>query len=158
MNRNFNAINLLLQKKGVLSAALLRLTLTPYGIASHIMGVTSIRTVDYFVGTCAYGMVLIMQVFLGCSIYSVGTTNFKEGMSKQSTAKSVIFLIEVALTVVITIGMAYYAKNMIQGHLSEYRAQNESQSSERSIRSSPPSNDSEETIDDLPSYAINGPR
>lgn len=60
LNRNFNATDDLLQKQGALATALLRLTLSPFGITSHILGVTSIAPLDYLLGTCAYSVVLVM--------------------------------------------------------------------------------------------------
>ena len=71
MNKNFSVINELLREQGLVIVALTRLTFAPFGILSHVMGVTTISKWDYFLGNCSYVVNAMMQVFIGCSLYAL---------------------------------------------------------------------------------------
>ena len=71
LTNNFNVINDLLVNQGIKIVALLRLTFAPYGISSYILGVTQISLIDFVIGTLAYTFNCSMQIFIGCSLYSM---------------------------------------------------------------------------------------
>ena len=50
----FKAINELLVNQGVVFMALTRLTFSPYGIVSHVLGVTNIEPMHYMMGCSSY--------------------------------------------------------------------------------------------------------
>ena len=68
---NFKAIDSLLQTEGITVVALLRLTFAPFGISNYILGVTSLSLTHFLVGTSSYAVNCALQVFIGCSFYSI---------------------------------------------------------------------------------------
>lgn len=71
VQRNFTAIDEVLLASGITMVALLRLTFAPFAVCCYILGVTSIGLVDYLIGTLSYGLNEAMQVFIGCSLYTM---------------------------------------------------------------------------------------
>ena len=62
--------------------ALLRLTFAPFSASCYILGVTSIGLFDYLIGTLSYGLNEAMQVFIGCSLYTMQKSGASEGDNK----------------------------------------------------------------------------
>ena len=54
VKRNFLIIDQLLIQEGVTLVALLRLTFAPFGITNYVLGVTSISSCSFFLGTLSY--------------------------------------------------------------------------------------------------------
>ena len=71
IHRHWKAIDELVIEQGILVTALLRVTFSPYGISSYVMGVTSINPVHYAIGGSSYIINVLMQVLIGCSLYNV---------------------------------------------------------------------------------------
>ena len=51
--------------------ALLRLSFTPFSFCSYLMGVTSIKPKDFFIGNLSYFVYVSLHVFIGCSFYNI---------------------------------------------------------------------------------------
>ena len=71
MAQNFNAIDELLINQGVTIVSLLRLTFAPFGVVNYVLGCTSISLFSFMTGTCIYSFNCSMQIFIGCSFFSV---------------------------------------------------------------------------------------
>jgi uncharacterized membrane protein YdjX (TVP38/TMEM64 family) len=56
---------------GITMVALLRLTFAPFSVCCYVLGVTSIGLIDFLIGTLSYGLNEAMQVFIGCSLYTM---------------------------------------------------------------------------------------
>lgn len=114
LNKNFKAINMLLEDNGVLIISLLRMMFTPFSILSHVLGVTNLTVTQFCLGNLAYSLILAGQIFIGASFQSMSVKDFSlSSLNSDSKAKSTIFLVEFILTIVITLGMSYYAKKLI---------------------------------------------
>jgi uncharacterized membrane protein YdjX (TVP38/TMEM64 family) len=96
---------------GITMVALLRLTFAPFAASCYILGVTSIGLIDYLIGTLSYGLNEAMQVFIGCSLY---TMQKDQGAHESNNQTQVIILVvEIVLTVAITLIMAFYANKLV---------------------------------------------
>lgn len=120
LNKNFRAINGLLEENGVLVISLLRVMFTPFSLLSHVFGVTSISVYQFCLGNLSYSIICLAQVFIGASFYKLSTNDFGLAMKKESKFKKIMFVIELILTLVITLGMSWKAKTLIQKKLDEY--------------------------------------
>jgi uncharacterized membrane protein YdjX (TVP38/TMEM64 family) len=113
-----------LETDGKLIVALLRMTFAPFGITSYILGVSSISIFDYSVGNLSYIFMTCSQCFLGCSLFTAvneisdptvqKSTRFTEKYMKQIT-----FIVEIVMTLIITIVIGYISKNILQKKLIE---------------------------------------
>lgn len=54
---------------GILLVALLRLMFIPFGLVSYLLGVTSVAFWDYFIGTLAVIIKIMLIVLVGCTIW-----------------------------------------------------------------------------------------
>jgi uncharacterized membrane protein YdjX (TVP38/TMEM64 family) len=71
MAQNFNAIDELLINQGITIVSLIRLTFAPFGVVNYVLGCTSISLFSFMGGTCMYTFNCGMQIFIGCSFYSI---------------------------------------------------------------------------------------
>lgn len=110
-SRNFNTLNDILNTEGAKMVALMRLTFTPFGMTSYALGVTSIPLSDFMLGTSAYFFNFPMQVFIGCRLQG-----FTSG--DQSLENSVL-LIEILITVIVSVILGYYAKHVVEAKISK---------------------------------------
>ena len=102
------AINELLISQGTLTVGLTRLTFAPFGLTSYLFGVTSINLCQFLLGTCSYSVNILMQAFIGCSLFAMQQNH--EADNQQSKTEYLIFVIELSITVCVTAVMGYYAK------------------------------------------------
>lgn len=96
--------------------ALLRLTFAPYAICAYILGVTELGLFDFIIGSLSYGLNEAMQVLIGCSLYSVQ----KGGDANQDNTQIVVLVVEVSLTLIVSVFMGYYANTMVSEKLLEH--------------------------------------
>lgn len=126
LDKNFAIINDLLREQGLVIVALTRLTFVPFGILSHVMGVTDISKWDYFLGNLSYLVNAMMQVFIGCSLYALNSGNLTNLSDLHNTESShlqqSVFLFEIGVSVVITMTMAYFAKKIVSERLQALEA------------------------------------
>lgn len=124
--RNFKAIDALLASEGITVVALLRLTFAPFGISNYILGVTSISVTDYLIGTCSYILNCSLQVFIGCSFYSIQNPsvqpNEEPKNAEQKKLQNTILIVEIFFTMLITTVMGLYAKQLVQRKMDELSA------------------------------------
>lgn len=103
--------------------ALLRLTFAPFGISNYILGVTSISLTDYMLGTCSYALNCGLQIFIGCSFYSIQNPTMRpdEGpkSAEQKRLQNSILIIEIIFSLLVTFAMGYYAKQLVQRKMDE---------------------------------------
>ena len=71
MAKNFKAIDELLITQGITIVSLIRLTFAPFGVVNYVLGCTNISLFSFMMGTCFYIFNCSMQVFIGCSFYSI---------------------------------------------------------------------------------------
>ena len=98
--------------------ALLRLAFVPFAGSSYIMGVTSIKTRDYVIGGCSYILNVVMQVFIGSSLYNVSSD--KPDHEEKHQTQKVMFIVELVITIIVSIIMGLYAKRIARKKLEEY--------------------------------------
>lgn len=134
MRKNFRAIDELLKEEGIVVVALCRLTFLPFGLFNYVMGVTSIEVWDFVLGTLCYGFNFSMQVFIGCSFYSIQQTTHMVGGSVDDAmsglsqsekdasqrTQNIVLIVEIVLSIIITIVMGTHAKNMVQAKLESF--------------------------------------
>ena len=124
LNPRFKIIDELLMEQGMVFMALVRLTFSPYGITSHVLGVTSIHPVHYILGCSTYIVNAVLQTFIGCSLYNVSKQSDSSSTNmdgdEDSSLETTVFLIELVLTCIITFFVGMYAKKVIQGKLSRF--------------------------------------
>ena len=118
LNNNFNMIDAILETEGVKVIALLRLTFAPFGVTSYILGVSSISVKSYMMGNSSYIINCCSQCFIGCSLFTA-TTNVDV---KANDYTHLTFIVEILLTVIITIFIGYIAKNILENKLREQEA------------------------------------
>ena len=109
--------------QGITIVALLRLTFAPYAICAYILGVTSVGLFDFIIGSLSYALNEAMQVLIGCSLYSVQ----KGGDANQDNTQIVVLVVEISLTLIVSIFMGYYANGMVPEKLQEFDRQSKMQ-------------------------------
>jgi uncharacterized membrane protein YdjX (TVP38/TMEM64 family) len=118
--------------EGITVVALLRLTFAPFGITNYILGVTSISVTDFLLGTLSYVLNCGLQVFIGCSFYSIQNPtllpNEEPKSADQKKLQNTILIVEIFFTMLITTVMGLYAKQLVQRKMDEL-SQSESQDS-----------------------------
>ena len=92
----------------------MRLTFAPFGVTSYVFGVTSITLKDYMLGNLSYVFNCCSQCFIGCSIYHAANST-----PAHVDSTKVTFIIEIALTIVVTIIIGIIAKNILETKLKE---------------------------------------
>lgn len=101
--KNFKALDMILKEDGIKSMLLFRLAFSPITISSYAIGITSIKTWHYFIGSFSYVFRIGIAVYVGCRLYV-------KGNKKETTADQVIFVIEMSITVLFTILIGVCAK------------------------------------------------
>jgi NhaP-type Na+/H+ and K+/H+ antiporter len=71
---------------------------------------------DFIIGSLSYGLNEAMQVLIGCSLYSVQ----KGGDANQDNTQIVVLVVEVSLTLIVSVFMGYYANTMVSEKLLEH--------------------------------------
>ena len=99
--------------------ALVRVTFAPFGVTSYLLGVTSISVGQFLIGTSGYIINVVMQVFIGCSLFSMNIAKTTNDW-KRNTVSDIVLAIEILLSAVITGVMGYYAKKLVQEKLEVY--------------------------------------
>ena len=74
-----------------------------------MLGVTSISLHDFILGSCSYLFNLSMQVFIGCGLFSMQSQGGGESLSAHSSMHNTVLIIEISVSVVVTVIMGYYA-------------------------------------------------
>lgn len=119
----------MLASEGITVVALLRLTFAPFGISNYILGVTSISLTQYMLGTCSYVLNCSLQVFIGCSFYSIQNPTLKPEeepkSADQKKLQNTILIIEIFFTLLVTTVMGMYAKRLVQRKMDELSSQEE---------------------------------
>lgn len=95
------------ESDGILFVALLRLLFLPWGLACYCLSVTSVSLFDYVIGNTIYIIKIIIVCVLGCSLYEASEAPTEE----DRTTQIIIIVVEVILTVCITIGIMFWANN-----------------------------------------------
>ena len=114
LSRNFKAIDEVLLVSGITIVALLRLTFAPFAVSCYVLGVTSIALFDYIIGSLSYVLNEAMQVFIGCSLYTMQKSGNEGGDNKTQVY---ILIVEIILTVAITLIMGFYANKLVKEKL-----------------------------------------
>jgi len=110
-------MNMIVQTDGCKIVALIRLTFAPFGITSYILGVSDISLCDYLLGNLTYIFNCTAQCFIGCSLYEAAVNENNVLSHKQQNDTRISFMIEVVLTVLITIAIGVVSKNIIEKKL-----------------------------------------
>jgi len=63
----------------------MRLAIIPYNISNYILGVTSIRFIDYAIGNCAHLYKCIIECYIGCRLWQLEISSSKD---KKAEVKS----------------------------------------------------------------------
>lgn len=118
-----------MQSEGKTVVALLRLTFAPFGVSNYILGVTSISLTDYMIGTCSYALNCALQIFIGCSFYSIQNPSLRpeEGpkSAEQKKLQNSILIIEIVFSLLVTTVMGMYAKRLVQKKMEELNSSTE---------------------------------
>lgn len=66
-HRSFVAMDSVIASEGIKTVFLLRMTPIPFAVASYLLGVTSVKLKDYFLGTLAMVIHVAMWIYIGQS-------------------------------------------------------------------------------------------
>lgn len=119
---NFKMIDEIVSTEGTKIVGLTRLTFAPFGITSYIFGVTDVPLSSYMLGNLSYIVNTCLHSFIGCSLYSgqplAGVASQLSKLSAEAKAQhermtKITLVIEITLTVAVTILIGYVAKNML---------------------------------------------
>lgn len=124
---NFKMIDEIVSTEGTKIVGLTRLTFAPFGITSYIFGVTDVPLSSYMLGNLSYIVNTCLHSFIGCSLYSGQTVGGAGGLMKLSAEAQaqhermtkITLVVEITLTVAVTILIGYVAKNMLQQKMEE---------------------------------------
>lgn len=113
-------INAVLKDEGIKITSLVRLTFAPFGITSYIMGVSSISLSDYMLGNASYIINCCSQCFIGCSLFTAVQPgqDLKLSHDKNNLTR-LTFIIEILLTVIVTVVIVFIARNILEKKLRE---------------------------------------
>ena len=96
---------------------LIRLTFAPFGITSYFMGVTNVPLSSYMVGNLMYFINCCTQSFIGCSLYTPNSSDSKhlspEIVAKHDRMTKVTLIVEITMTLAVTVLIGYVAKNIL---------------------------------------------
>ena len=99
---------------------LLRLMFLPFGLVSYLLGVTSVAFWSYVIGTTAYIIKIALIVIVGCTIWEASEEAAKSGNSKEAEDHEITILVfEIAITIVITVVVTWWAKNKLEDKFDE---------------------------------------
>ena len=77
---------------------------------------TSIGLFDFLVGSLSYALNESMQVLIGCSLYTVQ----KGGEASDNNTQYIVLMVEIAVTVIVSLIMGYYANKLVSEKLAEH--------------------------------------
>ena len=117
----------IITSEGIKVVGLVRLTFfAPFGITSYILGVTNISVMDYMLGNITYIFNSCTQCFIGCSLYTAVQHHPGEKgaeiKAESSSGSHWAFIIEILLTIIVTIFIGHIAKNILERKLEEREA------------------------------------
>jgi len=85
-------------------------------------------------GTCSYALNCALQVFIGCSFYSIQNPGMRpeEGAksAEQKKLQNSILIIEIIFSLLVTTVMGLYAKRLVQRKMDELNSSTEEVSSQ----------------------------
>jgi uncharacterized membrane protein YdjX (TVP38/TMEM64 family) len=96
---------------------LIKLALTPVGLFSYVMGVSSISFVDFALGHISYLFWSCSLCFIGCSMSSAMSEDPAEKDNK--TVTHVMLAIQILFTIIVTIVISYISKNALEKKVRE---------------------------------------
>lgn len=113
LSQNFKLFDEIISTEGAKVVALLRLTYAPFGITSYLIGVSSIGLKDYLLGNVSFIFNCCTHCFIGVSLY---TTKNHPSLNPEhdKTITRITLLVEICLTVIVTILIGYLAKNLLE--------------------------------------------
>ena len=143
MKRNFRAIDELLVQEGTKVVSLARLSFLPFGVTNYFMGVTSLSSLQYFLGTCIYTFNSSLSIFIGTSFYAIQkNSNSAVGDMNQLTAdqkrqsdrtQNIALAAELIFSFSITFITGYYAKDMVMQKLEKLDAKEDTPQNEQGM-------------------------
>jgi uncharacterized membrane protein YdjX (TVP38/TMEM64 family) len=111
---------------GIMLVALLRLMFIPFGLVSYMLGVTSVAFCDFFIGTLAYIVKIMLLVLVGCSIWEASEEAKKSGKDEETNTQEItILVIEILATIVITVLVTLWAKKKVDAKFDEVEREEE---------------------------------
>jgi uncharacterized membrane protein YdjX (TVP38/TMEM64 family) len=105
--------------------ALLRLTFAPIGVTSYLLGITEITFRDYVFGNVSYLFKCSLHAFIGCQLYTPTNGQLKQkhdsgiNDSDHDSLKHKLFLFQIAMTGLLTVVIAYVAKDIVEVKMRE---------------------------------------
>ena len=118
--KKWRIVDSLFVTNGILLVVLLRLMFLPFGLVSYLLGVTSVAFWSYVIGTTAYIIKIALIVVVGCTIWEASEEASKNGNSKEAENHEIIILVfEIAITIVITVVVTWWAKNKLEDKFDE---------------------------------------
>lgn len=116
---------------GIMLVALLRLMFLPFGLVSYMLGVTSVAFWDYFIGTLAVIVKVILIVLVGCTIWEASEKAKETGEEQETnTTEIIILVVEILVTIVITVVVTIWAKNKLEAKFDEVEREEEAKRKE----------------------------
>ena len=128
-NIKFKLINDIVVIEGIKIVALLRLTFAPIGLTSYLLGVTEITLWDYIFGNVTYLFKCSLHALIGCQLYTPtnGQLNQKHDSGindkEHDSLKNKLLLFQIALTGLLTVIIAFVAKDIVETKMAEQQSQ-----------------------------------
>ena len=105
---------------GIMLVALLRLMFIPFGLVSYMLGVTSVAFWDFFIGTLAVIVKIMLIVLVGCTIWEASEEAKKTGNDDAASPNEIIILVvEILVTIIITVVVTIWAKKKLDEKFDE---------------------------------------
>jgi uncharacterized membrane protein YdjX (TVP38/TMEM64 family) len=101
--KHFAAMDEILKENGIKSMAIIRLSVFPFSTSSYLFGITSIKPMDYIIGSCTFSIRLALSIYLGCRLYVMGK-------KESTTTDRIVFAIEILFNVGFSIMVGVCAK------------------------------------------------
>lgn len=118
--KKWRVIDSMFVTSGIMLVALLRLMFIPFGLVSYMLGVTSVAFWDYFLGTTAIIIKIMLIVLVGCTIWQASEEARKTGKDEETNANEIIILVvEILATIIITVIVTIWAKNTLDEKFAE---------------------------------------
>ena len=127
-NLKFKLINEIVVSEGFKIVSLLRLTFAPIGVTSYILGITEITFRDYIFGNVSYLFKCSLHAFIGCQLYAPtnGQLNQKHDSGindkEHDSLKNKLFLFQIIFTGILTMVIAYVAKDRVETKMKEQQS------------------------------------
>lgn len=108
---------------GIILVGLLRLMFLPFGITSYLLAITCLTILDYVIGNTFYIIKIMLFVTIGCTIYLASETdnsdNPDDTPKESKTDTIIIIVVEICLTLIVTIIITCWAKSYFEKALDE---------------------------------------